>query len=140
MERLGRFTRASALDFAAFHPLQPYPGTPLWEQASAAGWVEEQDFSNFDMFCPVLRPAAIDRQQVAALTSKITQEFVTKQPLRYAASLFSPHAIRRRLHWWFLFAIGRAIFYDLSQAMLGRKRFEGFSGLNKLWKPRWYDR
>jgi len=140
MERLGRFTRASALDFAAFHPLQPYPGTPLWEQASAAGWVEEQDFSNFDMFCPVLRPAAIDRQQVAALTSKITQEFVTKQPLRYAASLFSPHAIRRRLHWWFLFAIGRVIFYDLSQAMLGRKRFEGFSGLNKLWKPRWYDR
>ncbi|MFH1465410.1 MAG: cobalamin-dependent protein [Pseudomonadota bacterium] len=28
MARLGRFTRASALDFAAFHPLQPYPGTP----------------------------------------------------------------------------------------------------------------
>jgi anaerobic magnesium-protoporphyrin IX monomethyl ester cyclase len=139
MARLGRFTRSCALDFAAFHPLQPYPGTPLWDQANEGGWIEEEDFSNFDMFCPVMRPEAIDRAQVAALTSKVTQEFVTKQPFRYASALVSPHAIRRRLHWWFLFSIGRVMFADVSQALLGKKRFEGFSGLNKLWKPRWYD-
>jgi anaerobic magnesium-protoporphyrin IX monomethyl ester cyclase len=139
MARLGRFTRSCALDFAAFHPLQPYPGTPLWDQASAGGWIGEEDFSNFDMFCPVLEPEHMDRAEVATLTSKVTQEFVTKQPFRYAASLVSPHAIRRRLHWWFLFAIGRVMLHDATQALLGRKRFEGFSGLNKLWKPRWYD-
>jgi anaerobic magnesium-protoporphyrin IX monomethyl ester cyclase len=138
MDRLGRFSRSCSLDFAAFHPLQPYPGTPLWDQASEGGWIEEDDFSNFDMFCPVMKPESMDRAQVATLTSKITQEFVTKQPLRYAASLMSPHGIRRRLHWWFLSSIGRVMFHDASQAALGRKRFEGFSGLNRLWKPRWY--
>jgi anaerobic magnesium-protoporphyrin IX monomethyl ester cyclase len=139
MERLGRFTRSCALDFAAFHPLQPYPGTGLWDQANEGGWIEEDDFSNFDMFCPVMKPAAITREEVASLTSKVTQEFVIKQPIRYASALFSPHAIRRRLHWWFLFSIGRVMFYDASQAVMGKKRFEGFSGLNRLWKPSWYD-
>lgn len=139
MDRLGEFSRSVNLDFAAFHPLQPYPGTPLWDQARTEGVIEEQDFSNFDMFCPVMRPRAMDRDQVAAHTSRITQQFVTRQPLRYARSLFSPHRIRRRLHWWFLFSIGRVIFYDAVRAARGLGQFKGFSGLNRLWKPTWYD-
>ena len=66
-------------------------------------------------------------------------DFVLKQPGRYARSLLSPHAIRRRLHWWFLFSIGRVMAHDAALSLRGEKRFEGFSGINKLWQPEWYD-
>jgi anaerobic magnesium-protoporphyrin IX monomethyl ester cyclase len=139
MERLATYSRQVGLDFAAYHPLQPYPGTPLWDQASREGWIEEEDFSNFDMFYPVMSSEHLPRTEIAQLTSKITKDFVTKQPLRYFLSLFSIHPMRRRLHWWFLFSIGRVMFHDVLGALMGTKRFEGFSGVNQLKKPGWYD-
>jgi len=139
MERLAAYSREAKLDFAAYHPLMPYPGTPLWEQARAGGWIEEEEFSNFDMFYPVMRGEHLTRAEIAHLTSKITQDFVRKQPGRYLASLFSPYGIRRRLHWWFLFSIGRVMVHDLMRSLTSGEKFEGFSGINKLWKPRWYD-
>ena len=139
MDRLARYSREVGLDFAAYHPLQPYPGTPLWDEASREGWIEEEDFSNFDMFYPVMSSEQLSRTEIAKLTSKTTSDFVAKQPLRYFLSLFSIHPMRRRLHWWFLFSIGRVMFYDLLGALRGKNRFQGFSGLNQLKKPRWYD-
>ena len=139
IERLADYSRRCHLDFAAYHPLQPYPGTALWQHAREQGWIEEEDFSNYDMFNPIMATEHLSREEVAHLTSKITQDFVGKQPLSYASKLISPHAIRRRLHWWFLFSIGRVILSDAMQSVRGEKHFEGFSGITHLWKPRWYD-
>ena len=139
MERLARYSRECQLDFAAYHPIMAYPGTPLWEEASAEGWVEEEDFSNFDMFYPVMSTEHLTRAEVSSLTSKITQDFVRKQPVRYLSCMLSPMPIRRRLHWWFLYSIGRVMFNDLSRSLRGEKQFEGFGGINKLWEPPWYN-
>jgi len=140
LERLAAYSRACRLDFAAYHPVQPYPGTALWEEAQANGWIEEQNFANFDMFYPVMSTEHLTRAQVASMTAKITRDFVIKQPHRYLAGMTSRHIIRRRLHWWFAFSIGRAMAHDLGQTLRGQKQFEGFSGIHRLWKPRWYDK
>ena len=139
MERLGEFARDSHLDFAAFHPLIPWPGTPLWEEANSKGWIEEYDFSKFDMFYPAMPSEHLSREQISKLSQKLYKDFVGKQPLRYAKGLFSRYSIRRRLHWWFLFSITRVLLWDLLLSILRKKRFEGFGAVNRLWKPKWYN-
>jgi anaerobic magnesium-protoporphyrin IX monomethyl ester cyclase len=117
----------------------PYPGTPFWEEAGSKGWIEDYDFSKYDMFHPVMSSETLSREEIAGLTQKAYKDFVYKQPIRYIRGLFSREAIRRRLHWWFLFSITRVLLRDLFLGLLGRKKMEGFAAVNKLWKPAWYD-
>jgi anaerobic magnesium-protoporphyrin IX monomethyl ester cyclase len=139
MERLGKYARDSLLDFAAFHPIQPYPGTPLWEQANREGWIEDRDFSHYDMFHPIMSSESLSRDEIAHLTRKLYMDFVGKRPTAYLKGMVSSVPIRRRLHRWFLFSIGRVILKDLYLSVKGDKQFEGFAATNKLWKPRWYE-
>ena len=139
MENLGKYTRDSELDFAAFHPIMPYPGTPLWQKANEEGWIEERDFSKYDMFNPVMPSEYLSRAEIAHFTQKLYLDFIKKRPLKYIAGLFSIHAIRRKLQWWFLRAITRVILRDLINSLSGKKKFEGFAAVNKLWKPGWYE-
>jgi len=139
IERLGEYARQSRLDFAAFHPIMPYPGTPLWEQANREGWIEDDDFSHYDMFYPVMAAEQLRREEIAHLTQRLYQDFVLKRPWTYLKGLFSRIPIRRRLHRWFLFSIGRVLLTDFYLWLKGEKAFEGFAATNKLWKPQWYD-
>ncbi len=127
------------VDFAAFHPLTPFPGTPMYDEAVKNGWLEETDFAKYDMFCPVMPTEHLSRDEVAHWTTWCQQNFVAKRPLRYFSRMMSPHSIRRRLHWWFFFTIGRVLGNQMLNHVRGIETFEGFAGVNKLWKPTWYD-
>lgn len=127
------------LDFAAFHPCTPFPGTPLYQEAKSKGWIEEPHFSNYDMFYPVMATEHLSREEVAHWTTWCQQNFVQRKPWRYATRMFSPHDVRRRLHWWFFFAIGRVMMQQAVNHVAGSEKFQGFAGVNKLWKPAWYD-
>lgn len=139
LDSLGKYVRKTHLDFAAFHPLMPFPGTELWHQYKDSPLLEEKDFSKYDMFYPVLRSHNMTREEIAYGTEKSTLDFVSKQPLRYLKGMFSPVKIRRRLHWWFAFSIGRVIMLDMWHSLLRKKAFAGFAAVSKLWKPSWYD-
>ena len=130
---------ACDLDFAAFHVCTPFPGTPLYAEAMDKGWIEEHEFSNYDMFFPVMATEHLTRDEVAYWTTWCQKNFVAKRPLRYFRRMLSRHSVRRRLHIWFFLAIGRVMAMQAYNAARGRGRFEGFAGVNKLWKPRWYD-
>ena len=130
---------ACDLDFAAFHPCTPFPGTPLYREAQQKGWIEETHFSNYDMFYPVMSTEHLSREEVAHWTTWCQKNFVQKRPLRYLSRMMSPHAVRRRLHWWFFFAIGRVMAMQAVNHVAGKEKFQGFAGVNKLWKPGWYD-
>jgi len=133
------YAHACNLDFAAFHALTPFPGTPFWDEARRSPLMEERDFSRYDMFYPVMRTRHLTREQVAEYTTWCQQMFVGKKPGRFFRRLASPQPIRRRLHWWFLYAIGRVLAQDMILAAAGRKDFQGFAGVNSLWKPSWYE-
>ena len=127
------------VDFAAFHPMTPFPGTPLYDEAVRNGWIEETDFAKYDMFCPIMPTETLSRDEVAHWTTWCQQNFVAKRPMRYFSRMMSPHKMRRRLHWWFFFSIGRVMGNQMLNHVQGEQVFEGFAGVNKLWKPRWYD-
>lgn len=139
IKKLLDYAHECHLDFAAFHTLTPFPGTPLWEQAQREGWLEEVDFSKFDMFFPVMPTRHLSRDEIARFTTWCQKNFVQKKPLRYVKGLLSRHPIRRRLHWWFLLSIGRILVRDLWQSLQGAKKFGGFASVNALWKPAWYE-
>ena len=78
-------------------------------------------------------------EEVAYWTAWCQKSFVTRKPLRYLGRMFSRHPIRRGLHRWFFATINRVLLRDAWDAMRGEHHFRGFSGVNSLWKPRWYD-
>lgn len=127
------------LDFAAFHPITPFPGTPLYDEALAKGWLEEHDFDKFDMFYPVMPTEHLSREQVAQLTADNYRDFVIRKPWRFGRRMFSRQKNRRDLHRWFAYAVSRAMTVQAMDALRGKRSFEGFAGVNQLWKPRWYD-
>jgi len=130
---------ACDLDFAAFHACTPFPGTPLYAEAQEKGWLEEFDFSKYDMFVPVMPTKHLSRQEVAHWTTWCQKNFVAKRPLRYFRRMFSRQPVRRRLHWWFFIAINRVMVQQALNALKGQEKFQGFAGVNKLWKPSWYE-
>ncbi len=140
IENLLYYAHECNLDFPAFHPIMPFPGTTLWEEALAKGWIEEWDFENYDMFYPVMATKHLTREEISKHTQWCYKNFVAKKPLRYLSRLFSPYSNRRHLHWWFLFAIFRTVLVDVWRSIKREKRFEGFAATNKMWKPRWYER
>ena len=139
IKKLLKHAHACNLDFAAFHPVSPFPGTPLHEQGIKKGLIEVDDFSKHDMFYPVMRTYNISRDEVAEATQWCYKNFVAKKPLRYISRMFSPYPIRRSLHRWFAFAIARVIFKDFKDSLTKGTSFKGFSGIYSLWKPEWYD-
>jgi len=136
---LGKYSRDCHLDFAAYHPIMPYPGTPLWHQANANNWIEEWDFSKYDMFYPIMPSEHMSRDEIAKINEKLYLGFVMRQPFRYLRGMFSRIRIRRRLHRWFMLSMMRVVVVDLWNALLGRKSFDGFAATSKLWEPKWYD-
>jgi anaerobic magnesium-protoporphyrin IX monomethyl ester cyclase len=137
LKRLEDYIIDSHVDFPAIHPVMPYPGTPMWDKLQDL--IEERDFSKWDMFTPVVKPYALTRDEVAEGGKDINLHFMQRQPHRYLAGMFSPHSIRRKLFWWFMFSLGRVMARDAYLSLKGEKHFEGFSGVNRLWKPSWYD-
>ena len=139
VKSLGDYSRKCHLDFAAYHPIMPYPGTPLWEECRSEGIIEEHDFSKYDMFYPIVPSKSLNREEIARWNEKLYMDFVRRQPLRYLRGMFSPIPIRRRLHWWFLFSMIRVLFMDLGRSIIGKKSFDGFAATSKLWEPKWYN-
>ncbi|MEW6076911.1 MAG: radical SAM protein [Thermodesulfobacteriota bacterium] len=127
------------LDFAAFHPVAPFPGTELYELGKREGLLEEKDFAKYDMFYPAMRTYHISRAEIAAATQWCYKNFVQKKPFKYLRRMFSPYPIRRELHRWFAFAVARVILKDMKNSLIHRKRFKGFSGIDEMQKPQWYD-
>ena len=53
------------VDFPAFHPITPVPGTPIFDDAIANGHITEEDFDNFDWMSPVLDTDYLNRDEIA---------------------------------------------------------------------------
>lgn len=134
-----RLAHEADVDFAAFHPVTPLPGTPLYDRARREGRIEEEDFAKYEMFYPVIATKTLTRAQVAELTAANYRDFVMKKPLRYLRRMFAPERNRRDPHRWFAFAVSRTLVVNARDAVRGRSKFCGFAGVNQLWKPERYE-
>jgi anaerobic magnesium-protoporphyrin IX monomethyl ester cyclase len=137
LERLSQYSRDLHVDFLGVHGIMPYPGTPSYNKYKDI--VEEWDYAKWDMFYPVMKPNTMTRDEIAHWAQKISLDFVRKQPGRFVKAMFSRYRLRRRLHWWIASTFAWLVMRDLTLAALGKKKFEGFAGVQSLLKPDWYE-
>lgn len=121
------------IDFPAFHPLTPVPGTVLYEQAIREGWIREGDFDDYDWMTPVLDSTHMTRDEIAWALYKMNERFVN--PRWMARGLLSRVPYKRDMYIWFTKVSLRMAL----EALKDRINPFSVSSYQRLVTPRWYD-
>ncbi len=58
------FTDKLDSDFAIFGILTPFPGTELFQEARRKGWIEEYNWSHYDMLHAIMPTETLSRKEV----------------------------------------------------------------------------
>ncbi len=128
------------IDYPAFHPVAPVPGTYLYQEAKEKDILEEKNFKRYDWSTPVMRSSSgLSQGDLAKLNMELNKRYVLCRPHWLIRGLFSPYKHKRGLYWWFFINTLRMMFLDIRDSILRRKRFEGITGFMQLRKPKWYD-
>lgn len=137
---LVRYAVELDIDYPAFHPVAPVPGTYLYQEAKKNNLLEEKDFTKYDWSTPIMKSYTnISRSDFAKLNMELNKRYVIYRPYWLIRGLFSPYKHKRGLYWWFFINTLRMIFLEIKDSVLGRKRFESLSGFMRLKKPKWYE-
>lgn len=140
MLNLVRYAVELDIDYPAFHPVAPVPGTFLYQEAKKGDLLEEKDFSRYDWATPIMRSyKGLSRGDFAKLNMELNKRYVLYRPHWLIRGLFSPYKHKRGLYWWFFRNTLRMIFLEIKDVIFGRKRFDVITGFMRLRKPKWYD-
>ncbi len=121
------------VDFPAFHPITPVPGTPIYDDAIANGHITEADFDGFDWLSPVLDTDFLTRHEIADALYDMNKQFVnTKWLMR---GLFNPVDYKRDMYRWFA-KVSASMAFD---ALKKRVNPLDVGHYQQLVKPDWYD-
>ena len=121
------------VDFPAFHPITPVPGTPIFDDAIANGHITEEDFDNFDWMSPVLDTDYLNRDEIAYELHKMNKQFVN--PKWMLKGLFSKESYKRDMYIWFALVSAKMAF-DVTKQRLNPFKVEHYQALHK---PPWYN-
>ena len=84
-------------DIATFMALTPYPGTEIYETARRNGWIEDTNWSNYDMVHAIMPTEQLTRKQVQEELYECYRSFFGSWKRRYQGML-SPNLITRRIY------------------------------------------
>ncbi|NOY28121.1 MAG: radical SAM protein [Oligoflexia bacterium] len=121
------------VDFPAFHPITPVPGTPIFDQALANGEITYEDFDEFDWLTPVLDSKYMDRFEIADALYDMNKALVNKRWLLRGLASRVPY--KRDMYIWFT-KVSAAMFADALKKRLNPFAVEHYQNLVK---PAWYD-
>lgn len=128
------------IDYPAFHPVAPVPGSYLYQEAKNLDLLEEKDFSRYDWSTPIMRSSTgLSGKDFAKLNMELNKRYVLYRPHWLIRGFFSKYKHKRGLYWWFFRNTVKMMFLEIRDTILGRKEFEGFTGFMRLRKPKWYD-
>jgi anaerobic magnesium-protoporphyrin IX monomethyl ester cyclase len=140
-----KFARKCDLDYPTFHSVTPMPGTTLWEEAKKEGWLEEEDFSKYDWYRPVMASEHLSREEIGKLNMELSARYaVPRIPKLWLISKFGRNRFRRSSADWFI-KVGFNMWKDYRRKMKSlpkeeRKKLGGFlEGMERNKKPDWYD-
>ena len=132
MWQQAELARQLDLDYPAFHPVTPVPGTALYEEALREGWIDGEDFTEFDWMTPVLPSRYLSRDEIAWQIYEINRALVT--PRWLLRGLFDRHPYRRYMYaWWAKVAANMAL--DLLKRRVNPLRSRDYM---HLVVPPWY--
>ncbi|MDY6907466.1 MAG: radical SAM protein [Chloroflexota bacterium] len=83
-------------DFPIFTMFTPFPGSDIYEQARASGWLETLDYSLYDMSHAIMSTEHLSREQLTSLYNWCFISYYT-DPIKVARGLLSRNAWKRRV-------------------------------------------
>jgi radical SAM superfamily enzyme YgiQ (UPF0313 family) len=133
LRRQADLARRLDIDFPAFHPITPVPGTPIYDEAIRAGRITEEMFDEFDWLTPVLDSDYMTRDEIAEAMHRMNETFVN--PRWLARGLLSRTRYKRDMYVWFTLVSARMAWE------VARKRLNPFEveRYQQLVTPRWYE-
>ncbi|MBN1280807.1 MAG: cobalamin-dependent protein [Candidatus Thermoplasmatota archaeon] len=75
IERLRRFSQDIAPDFAIYTALTPFPGTMYFETAKTNGWIEDTNYTHYDMAHAIMPTETLTKTEVQEELWKCYQSF-----------------------------------------------------------------
>ncbi len=84
-------------DIAIFMILTPFPGTELYEEAQRQGWIEDRNWSNYDMIHATMPTETLTREQLQRELVNCYRSFYGSWRRRLQ-SMFSENKIKRRVY------------------------------------------
>ena len=97
IERLREFTEDVDPDLAIFMVLTPFPGTDLFDVARQNGWIEDDNWANYDMFHAVMPTENLSREEVQDELYDCYRSFYGSMKRRLK-SIFSPNTLKRKTY------------------------------------------
>jgi anaerobic magnesium-protoporphyrin IX monomethyl ester cyclase len=121
------------VDFPAFHPITPVPGTPIFDDALRNGHITMDDFDDFDWLSPVLDTDYMTRHEIADELYRMNKKFVN--PKWMLKGLTSKVDYKRDMYIWF------AKVSAMMAAGTIKQKLNPFDvgHYQSLVKPHWYD-
>ena len=127
------FAKKLKVDFPAFHPLTPVPGTELWEEEKKAGNLENLNFQDLDWATPILPSQYLTRDEILDLIYIMNKRFLNFKWL--FKGLFSKYTYKRRMYiWWFTVSLRLTL--DSLIRFINPLKAKIYT---KLEKPKWYN-
>ena len=84
-------------DFAIFTALTPFPGTEIYDEAKANGWIEDENLSNYDMAHAIMPTETLSRMQVQEELYNCYRDFYGSWKRRLGG-LFAGSKLKRQLY------------------------------------------
>jgi anaerobic magnesium-protoporphyrin IX monomethyl ester cyclase len=97
IEQLRRFSIDLGSDFSIYTVLTPFPGTVYFESARKNGWIEDANYSNYDMTHAIMPTETLSRREVQEELYRCYRErygSITKN----IAGVFSKKKLKRNLY------------------------------------------
>ena len=121
------------VDFPAFHPITPVPGTPIYDDAIANGHITEEDFDDFDWLSPVLDSDYLTRHEIAEALYKMNKKMVNTRWLLKGLTSDVPY--KRDMYIWFA-KVSATMAWEALKQKVNPLDVEFHQ---QLVKPHWYD-
>ncbi len=109
--RLREFANQLDPDFALFAVLTPFPGTQVFEEAQRNGWIEDDNWSHYDMIHATMPTETLSVKQVQEELYKCYRSFYGSWKRRFQG-VFSSNELKRRI---FLHMAKRGIIAQLRE-------------------------
>jgi len=97
--KLREFANELDPDFAMFGILTPFPGTEVFEDAKRNGWIEDFNWSHYDMIHAIMSTEKLSRTEVQEELYKCYRSFYGSWERRFKG-IFSSNELKRRIFWY----------------------------------------
>jgi anaerobic magnesium-protoporphyrin IX monomethyl ester cyclase len=85
-------------DFVMFGCLTPFPGTDIYNEAKGNGWIEDFNWSHYDMIHAIMSTETLSAKEVQEQLYDCYRSFYGPWKRRFQG-LFSSNALKRKVNW-----------------------------------------